>query len=390
MSENAKLIIPDKLKVGFQKREGTYTGKLAFVVYIDSKGVLRKERSWDNWRHKDISPIEYDNEPTEGFVLNKGVGGNRTWGWHHRNEYIRVYDPRDFEFEISVANLLFILRECDCSKGKGLEGKFVYAWDRDNLVLLPAGCEDYKNSKQFTELQDKSVKAKELIPGATYLTKQQEKLTYLGRFEYFFMIGNGYRDTPKADLKGVHKRHVFWDDKVSDYTKKPMGFVYKDDLKSIAVLESDTPVSNFAKLVDKYYKSPHGSRPKNLYLVSEPASKTKDSDPDTEHFFIEQPSGGSFMEYHANYGWDQETRSYRVLEGISSDGILAIHNGVFTYTKSRGTAYHSGFKKPYYSYGNYGYSDTIPWVEPNINRLYVELESGAKFKYSETRFEKDR
>jgi O-acetyl-ADP-ribose deacetylase (regulator of RNase III) len=42
MSENAKLIIPDKLKIGFQKREGTYTGKLAFVVYIDSKGVLRK------------------------------------------------------------------------------------------------------------------------------------------------------------------------------------------------------------------------------------------------------------------------------------------------------------------------------------------------------------
>jgi hypothetical protein len=41
-------------------------------------------------------------------------------GWNARNEYIRVYDPRDFEFEISVSNLLFILRECNCNKGKGL------------------------------------------------------------------------------------------------------------------------------------------------------------------------------------------------------------------------------------------------------------------------------
>src|ERR1700677_2236256 len=103
-----QLFIPDKIKVGFQTREDTYTKKLAYVIYFDQKGVLRKEKSWQSWRNHKILPVEIDNVPTENFVLNKGVGGQRaSYGWNARNEYIRVYDPRDFEFEISVANLLF-------------------------------------------------------------------------------------------------------------------------------------------------------------------------------------------------------------------------------------------------------------------------------------------
>ena len=40
------LYIPQKICVGFQKREDTFTGKLAFIVYWDYKGVLRKEKSF--------------------------------------------------------------------------------------------------------------------------------------------------------------------------------------------------------------------------------------------------------------------------------------------------------------------------------------------------------
>src|SRR5271170_5491801 len=107
-NEVKQLFIPDKIKIGFQEREGTYTKKLAYVIYFDQKGVLRKEKSWESWRDKKIPALEFSNESTAGFVLNKGVGGQRcSYGWNARNEYIRVYDPRDFEFEISVANLLF-------------------------------------------------------------------------------------------------------------------------------------------------------------------------------------------------------------------------------------------------------------------------------------------
>jgi hypothetical protein len=127
---NTNMLIPSKIKIGYQTRSDTYTGKLAYVIYFDNKGVLRKEKSWEGWRDKKIPPQEFTNEPIEGFVLNRGVGGVRdSWSsWNTRNEYIRVYDPRDFEFEISVSNLLFILQESSSIKGKGLEGEFVYAW----------------------------------------------------------------------------------------------------------------------------------------------------------------------------------------------------------------------------------------------------------------------
>jgi len=86
-----KLMIPTKIKVGHQTRGDTYTGKLAYVIYYDEKGKLRKETSWSNWRDHKIPDEEFDNIPTEGFVLNKGVGGARqSWGWNTRNEYIRA------------------------------------------------------------------------------------------------------------------------------------------------------------------------------------------------------------------------------------------------------------------------------------------------------------
>ena len=178
----SELFLPKKIKVGFNNREDTYTKKLAYVIYYDQKNVLRKEKSWESWRNKKIDPIDLENVPTEGFVLNRAGGGKReSYGWNTRNEFIRVYDPRNFEFEITLANLLFILRECDCSKGKGLEGKFVYAWHGTELILLPENSEDYQNSLNYTDLQGKSVHSRDLIHGATYVTKKQQNLLFLGR-----------------------------------------------------------------------------------------------------------------------------------------------------------------------------------------------------------------
>lgn len=53
---NEKLYIPKKLNVGFQLRSDTYTGKLGYIIYWDDKGKLRKENSWQSWRHKPGSP----------------------------------------------------------------------------------------------------------------------------------------------------------------------------------------------------------------------------------------------------------------------------------------------------------------------------------------------
>lgn len=204
------IFVPQKINVGFQEREDTYTGKLAYVIYYDQKGKLRKETSWNNWRDHDIPNLEFDNVPTKGFVLNKKVGDySGSWG-NHRQAYCRIYDPRDFEFEITINNLLYILEHCSCSPGKGLDGEFVYAWDGKDLVLLPVESPDYieiaeyssriKNSKQF--------KGKDLIIGATYLNRNNEEIIYMGRYDcydYHYGMHIGYGEYQRySENNGKH------------------------------------------------------------------------------------------------------------------------------------------------------------------------------------------
>lgn len=176
------LFIPNKIKVGFQDRKDTYSGRLAYIIYYDNKNKLKKEASWNSWRDQKIDSIDFDNVPTEGFVLNKKVGGYKS-DWNFRNAYVRVFDPRGFEFEISVENLLFILENSECLKGKGLSGSFVYSWDGKDLVLLPTESENFKAAHDFTKLQDEKISAKTMTVGKTYLLKKDKtEALFLGKF----------------------------------------------------------------------------------------------------------------------------------------------------------------------------------------------------------------
>lgn len=186
---SSNIYIPNKINVGYQNRSGTYTGKLAYVIYYDEKGKLRKQASWDNWRDQNIPNEEFENAPTEGFVLNKKVGGvEESWGYDPRRTYTRVYDPRGFEFEITIPNLLWILENCNCVKGKGLEGEFVYGWDGKDLLLIPIDSPEYKNIKTKSETINNNnfIKASDLILGATYQGKNEDKwYVYLGKFDIY-------------------------------------------------------------------------------------------------------------------------------------------------------------------------------------------------------------
>lgn len=177
------IFIPKIINVGYQNRSGTYTGKLAYVIYTDEKGVRRKEASWNSWRDHTIEPDTFNNEPTSGFVLNKKVGDTCSH-WNFRQAYCRVYDPRGFEFEITIENLLYILENTNSIVGKGLEGDFVYGWDGKDLVLLPTCSSDYKEIEQYskTVLEAKSITAKMLKIGCTYLGKDGNHYVYLGKY----------------------------------------------------------------------------------------------------------------------------------------------------------------------------------------------------------------
>lgn len=233
-SVSSKMNIPKTINVGYVKREDTYTKKLAYVIYTDAKNVLRKEDSWNGWRDHTIEPQKFDNVPTSGFVLNKKVGGYR-YSWNSRATYVRVYDPRDFEFEISVSNLLFILQETSSIQGKGLEGEFVYAWDGKDLILLPANCQEYVESQNFTDKQTNKVGKSEIVEGATYLMKDMRTVMYLGKHPWCEEIGYSV----DKRYKPVGNRHIFID---VNY-KKPE-----------YILHTDSPyiaLTGYTKLADK-------------------------------------------------------------------------------------------------------------------------------------------
>lgn len=290
-----KLIIPKKCKAGFNLRQDTYSGKLAYVIYNDGK-VWRKENSWESWREKEateeerqkvlenydknfheknpqyykkansfeeipqynrgkisngVEPIEFDNIPTEGFVLNKKVGGySNDWG-SFRQAYTRVYDPRGFEFEITLPNLLFILQESNSIKGKGLEGEFVYSWDGKDLVLLPVGCPDYKKCVEYTDMQSNKVSAKTLIKGASYMTKKVETLIYMGRFDWYEYLYSRRNYDGKKTLNHS-KKHIF--------VNKDGVFSSYSSISHLSNAVSENPIDNYAELMENLLKEKEMSK----------------------------------------------------------------------------------------------------------------------------------
>lgn len=249
------ILLPKKIKVGFQKREDCFTKSLAYVIYYDEKGKLRKETSWDNWRDQKIDSQEFDNEPTSGFVLNKKVGGYKS-DWNFRQAYCRIYDPRGFEFEITVPNLLYILENTSSIRGKGLEGEFVYCWDKADLVLLPTSAPEYEKIKSFTEMvtDKEKITKKDVVLGGTYKTNKDEDLIYLGYFDkyerdYYQPDGRAYS---KTTYKSIGKRHFF---KSAKLEKDDRGFKYLSGLSKLVKTVSATAHPDYAKIMSQLERS---------------------------------------------------------------------------------------------------------------------------------------
>lgn len=237
------LFIPSKIKIGFQKRTDTFTGKLAYIIYFDEKGVLRKEGSWKSWCDASIPSLELDNQPRNGYIFNKGVQRNGYWG--SGRSVIRVYDPRDFEFEVSIDNLIGLLMHSDVSKRDIVED-CVFAWSGKDLVLLPTNSQEYIDSVAYTKKQSEKISTKELVKGYSYSQKKaDEVLIYVGHYEWFDW---GFdRSGEKHFHRSLGKKHVF-------YNKKHKSF----SVPSVSTLSSvhDEQVDpDYADIVDQFFST---------------------------------------------------------------------------------------------------------------------------------------
>jgi hypothetical protein len=235
----ASFFIPKRINVGFQERQGTYTGKLAYIIYFDEKGKLRKETSWNGWRDKKIDNEIFDNEPTSGFVLNKKAGGYST-GWNHRQTYVRVYDPRGFEFEIDITNLLYILENATSTKGKGLEGEFVYGWSGKDLVLIPCESPDYVELVKLNELRhsEKKIGARDLKLGATYRTRENNEWIYLGKFDEYDSWNGSKKKTKSFFFARRSGENIYFE-------------TIKSPTQKLVEVITEEPVADFADIFDE-------------------------------------------------------------------------------------------------------------------------------------------
>jgi len=266
---NSKLFIPEKVKAGYQERKDTFTKKLAYVIYYDEKGVLRKEKSWQSWRDDKIEPLDFENKPYSGFTLNKGILRDGYWGGGHN--MVRIYDDRGVEFEITVSNLMYILMGNDCNK-RVLSGEFVYAWNGTELVLLPTNTEEYKVSTTFTSLKTNKVSMKELQAnvGCVFKTKGLEDWVYLGKIEWNdkTCVYGKHSDGRKnySDWKYVStrdKRHIF-------YNLKTERYFNESSPTKLAYLIDPNKVHDFEDLLEGYFTS------NNYTLIEEIVMEVKE------------------------------------------------------------------------------------------------------------------
>ncbi len=178
----SNLIIPKDIVVGLQGRQDSLTEKLGFVTFHDGK-ILRQEKNWNNWRDQKQNPLHLKNEPTSGFIICKGVQRYAYYG--SGRSVVRIFDPRGFEFEISLDNLVFVLMHSNVSM-QDIQEKCVYSWNGKNLVLLPANSQEYQESIKYTDKQAVKFSAKDLVLGHTYSLKKAEDLyLYIGMQDYY-------------------------------------------------------------------------------------------------------------------------------------------------------------------------------------------------------------
>lgn len=187
---STNLMIPKKLKIGFQNRKDALTEKLGYVIYYDEKGVLRKKTSWENWRDEKIEPLEIENSPMGGYVINKGVTHFAYSSFGSDRFRVRVHSPLGFDFEIYPENLLAIMSVSDISK-QYINNECVFAWDGQELVLLPVNTEQYKqaveNTKNMEEMFIKKKKAGNIknvsLEKGTIVYGNQAVYTYVDEIE---------------------------------------------------------------------------------------------------------------------------------------------------------------------------------------------------------------
>lgn len=134
---------PEKYYVGFQKqrysREDNFR-MLGFATPNTGDYAFKKRKaSVDGWSEKDLTPLDMENKPIHGFKIVDAVSRYLT-----SNKKFRVEDPRGFELEIDVYNLLEIIEKHTIVQGAIMEPMLWGRFGGDNY-LISGNSAEYKH-----------------------------------------------------------------------------------------------------------------------------------------------------------------------------------------------------------------------------------------------------
>lgn len=206
-----QLYIPRKLKIGFQKREDSFDGKLSFITYYDNDGKISNETRWNNWCDDSIDKIEIDNIPFKNATLNKSIS-HAGYRYGTGRTAIRIYDSRGFEYEIDIDNFMGIAQEYSVVKGE-ISGDFIYAFCNNKLILLPVDSEQYKDAIKTTLNRNEKVDESALIPSDVYLNDKEEECIYIG----FYNLNKRIAKYVNILINKQKPSHVFYNNSKGIY-----------------------------------------------------------------------------------------------------------------------------------------------------------------------------
>lgn len=198
MKENLGIKIFDKLYVGFHRMGGERMPVGRIVNYVDNKTNQRLRDKIDDWASygagskTKLNSIIIDNTPMTGFRISRS---QINAGWYQTPDFIRVEDPRGFEVDITIPNMIMLTDNNILDNGEIMQECI---WGRDNAinVLLPVNSTPYKEAIQNTDRQTTHVHVSKLKLGDHVVLKNGMKGRYMGKLtaisETYNTVRSGY------------------------------------------------------------------------------------------------------------------------------------------------------------------------------------------------------
>lgn len=213
MTELSSIKIPAKVYVGFQGRRSQDEVPLGFMTpYAEDKAGQKRRDTVDNWAkgyygsEKTFNSVMLENKPMIGFKVGRSI--RRSGGWNGSGaSYVRVEDPRGFELEITIENLVMCMSDNHIQDGE-IVAECVWGREGNRNILLPTNSEPYKASVATTEKISKKLSLRDIKPGDTIKFLTGETAQYFGSLFPLYVDNYHYgRSEPRKLLCGA-KRYV--------------------------------------------------------------------------------------------------------------------------------------------------------------------------------------